>query len=316
LKQIRILVTGAGGDIGFNIIKCLKDADYNLFILGCDIDPYAMGRTMVKKFLKAPKALNEEKYLDFIKNTIKKYRIEYIYPSTEIEIEFFHRNREYFDKTAVFINNPFIIDTFLDKYKTINFLKNNGLSYPTTFLIEDYNNQLDFPLLIKHRRSWGGKGLLIIRDSKEFEFYRKRITDAIVQEYIGTDDEEYTAGVFSNGKNIYSICFRRQLGYGSLTKFAQLVHENEIEHLVEKIARICHLEGSINIQFRKTKKGVIPFEINPRISSTVYFRHYFGFQDVKWWLDMKENKPIDYRLKYKKGIGVRTIGEVFFDLER
>ena len=316
-KQIRVLVTGAGGDIGFNIIRCLKDTEYNLYLLGCDIDPYAIGRKEVEKFLKAPKALDEEKYFEFIENTVKKYNVRYIYPTTEAEIEFFDRNREYFDNcgAVVFINNSFIVNTFLDKYETVNFLKNNGLPYPATFLIENYNNQLNFPVLIKARKSWGGKGLLIINDSEELEFYKKRIANAIVQEYIGTEDEEYTVGVFSDGKNVYSICFRRYLGYGSLTKFAQLIHDNEIRGLVEKIADACQLEGSINVQFRKTTEGYVPFEINPRISSTVYFRHYFGFQDVKWWLDLKENTQIEYKLKYKKGIGVRTVGEIFFELE-
>ena len=66
---------------------------------------------------------------------------------------------------------------------------------------------------------------------------------------------------------------------------------------------------------RKTKRGFIPFEINPRLSSTVYFRHFFGFKDVEWWIDMHEGNQIKYTLKYDKGIGVRTINETFFDLK-
>jgi carbamoyl-phosphate synthase large subunit len=31
-----------------------------------------------------------------------------------------------------------------------------------------------------------------------------------------------------------------------------------------------------------TKKGPIIFEINPRFSSTVVFRHKLGFKDVQW----------------------------------
>jgi carbamoyl-phosphate synthase large subunit len=195
----------------------------------------------------------------------------------------------------------------------VNFLKENGLPYPATFLLEDYDKQLDFPLIVKARKGWGGKSLIKIWDMEELDFYKKRIANAIVQEYVGTEDEEYTVGVFSNGTDVYSICFRRYLGYGSLSKFVQLVHSDEMRCIVEKIARATRLQGSMNVQFRKTEHGYVPFEINPRISSTAYFRHYFGFQDVKWWLDIKLNKPIDYKLKYQKGIGVRAIGEVFFE---
>jgi len=312
-----ILVTGVGGDIGFSVVRCLRDSGYALKILGCDVDPYAGGRSSVDIFLKAPRIRDEKTYLELIDNIIKEYGIEFIYPIPEPEIVFFDRHRGCFDKygTEVLINNPFIVDTFLNKYKTVKFLKDNGIPYPATYPIEKYSNQLDFPVIIKAQKGWGGKSLIKIHDTEELEFYKKRITDAIVQEYIGTDDEEYTVGVFSNGTDIHSICFHRYLGYGSLSKFVQLVHSNEMESIAEKIARASQLVGSMNVQFRKTASGYIPFEINPRISSTVYFRHFFGFQDVKWWLDLKENKPIEYKLKYKKGIGVRTVGEVFFELE-
>lgn len=317
IRQKRVLVTGVGGDIGFNVVKCLKDSGYALELLGCDIDPYAAGRKEVDSFFIAPRAFDEESYRKCIRGAIEEYGINYIYPTTEVEIIFFHRNREYFDKTgaAIFINNPFILNTFFDKYETVSFLKENGLPYPATFLIEDYNNQLNFPLLIKARRGWGHKGLLRIMDDEELEFHRKRITNAIVQAEIGVEDEEYTIGVFSDGTSVYSICFRRYLGYGSLSKFVQLVHDDEMKYLAERIARTSQLQGSINVQCRKTADGYVPFEINPRLSSTVYLRHYFGFQDVKWWLDLEERKPIEYRPKYKQGIGVRTIGEVFFDME-
>jgi carbamoyl-phosphate synthase large subunit len=38
--------------------------------------------------------------------------------------------------------------------------------------------------------------------------------------------------------------------------------------------------GSINIQSKVTKKGIIPFEINCRISGTNSLRSQFGFNDV------------------------------------
>lgn len=316
IKKINVLVTGVGGDIGWNIIRCLMDTPYNLDIFGCDTDHYAAGRKIVKKFFDAPKVSDKEKYFNFIKNIIKNYKIKYIFPSSEIEINFFNNNRENF-KDIIFINNSFIINTFLDKYKTINFLKQNNLSYPKTFLIKDYKNQFDFPLLIKSKKGWGGKNLIMINNSDEFNYYKNKVSDeSIVQEYIGNKDEEYTIGVFSDGNNVKSICFRRYLGYGSLSKFVELIYNNEIKLLIEKIAKACRLKGSINVQLRKSNdNNYVPFEINPRISSTVYFRHYLGFKDVEWWLNLKENKKIDYIPKYKKGIGVRNVGEVFFDLK-
>ena len=310
-----ILVTGVGGDIGQSVIKCLKDTGYDIDIFGCDMDSYAAGRKAVKCFFEVPQAKDNQKYLEFMQELVRDKAIDYILPTTETEIEFYDRHREYFKNIKLFINNSFIVKTFLDKYETVNFLKNNGLPYPKTYLIKDYNNELSFPLLLKRRRGYGGRGLIIINDAEELNLYNKKIKDAVIQEIVGTPNEEYTVGVFSTGKDIYSIAFKRCLGYGSLTKVAKLVDDDEIKDLAEQIAKASRLEGSLNIQLRKMGKCYVPFEINPRFSSTVYFRHYFGFQDVKWWLDLKENKKIRFKLKHKKGVGVRTLTEVFFDLD-
>lgn len=309
-----ILVTGIGGDIGQSVIKCLKEIKCSIDIIGCDIERYAAARKVVDRFFEAPRTTEEQEYFDFIQKLIKDEGINYILPTSEVEIEFYNRHRDCFDNAVIFINKSEIVKTFLDKYETANFLKNNNFPYPTTYLITDYNKEMSFPVLLKKRKGWGAKGLIIINDGDELEFHKKRTDDAIIQEIIGTPDEEYTVSVFSTGKDTYSIAFKRCLGYGSLTKVAQLICDDEINDLAEKIAKAIALEGSINIQLRKTNKHYIPFEINPRFSSTVYIRHCFGFEDVKWWINLKEGRDIEYVPRYKGGVAVRTIGELFFDL--
>lgn len=312
-----VLVTGIGGDIGQSIIKCLKDTGYRLIIIGCDIDSYAAGKSSVKEFFEAPKALESRKYFSFLKALVKKRKIDYIIPSSEIEIEFFNLHRRYFNDKDIFlfINSANVLRNFLDKYETTVFLRKNGFPYPKTCLLKDYHNELGYPLVLKPRKSCGGKGLIIVNSKRELNFFKGNASNMIVQEMVGSPNEEYTVGVFSTGENVYSIAFKRCLGYGSLTKVAQLVIDPKVEDIASGIATAANLKGSLNIQFRRTEDGYVPFEINPRFSSTVYIRHFFGFQDVKWWIDLAEGKPVHYeKPKYKKGIAVRTIGESFSDL--
>lgn len=316
MHKRNILITGIGGDIGQSIIKCLKATNYEIFLVGCDIDPYASGRKNITKFIIAPEATKIEEYYKFICGAIENYAIKYIYPSTEQEIIFFDKYRDYFDKKdiTVFINSSFILNSFLDKYKTVNFLREKGIPYPDTYLVTEYKDQLIYPFVMKSRKGSGGRTVIKINNSDEFNFYKKRINDAIVQEYLGDDNEEYTTGVFSDGNNIFSITFKRKLGHGGWSKIVELTIDNKVSNLAEKIARYSNLVGAINIQTRRTTKGFIVFEINPRFSSTVYFRYFFGFRDVKWWLDLIEGKKIEFKLKYKRGIGVRAFTEVFFNL--
>jgi carbamoyl-phosphate synthase large subunit len=67
------------------------------------------------------------------------------------------------------------------------------------------------------------------------------------------------------------------------------------------------LLGSINIQLRMT--GNLPkiFEINPRFSSTVLYRHLFGFEDLIWsiedrlGLELSDNRQEFIGRKFYKG---------------
>ena len=99
----KVLVTGVGGDIGQSLLKCLKDIDYEFSLLGCDIDPFAGGRALVEKFYQAPYATDSESYLQFVTGLLKSENIEYIFPTTEAEIEFFDVNRN------LFVNFSFVM---------------------------------------------------------------------------------------------------------------------------------------------------------------------------------------------------------------
>jgi carbamoyl-phosphate synthase large subunit len=64
-----------------------------------------------------------------------------------------------------------------------------------------------------------------------------------------------------------------------------------VEHYLRQIAEALTLHGSINVQLKMTRNGPVAFEINPRFSSTVVFRHLLGFHDFIW--AMKDLKGID-----------------------
>ena len=80
-----------------------------------------------------------------------------------------------------------------------------------------------------------------------------------------------------------------------------------VKNLLNVIAKNWNLEGSINVQLRITKKGPVIFEINPRFSSTVLFRHLFGFKDLEWSLqdamnlDLSKYLPNNIGKNFYKG---------------
>jgi carbamoyl-phosphate synthase large subunit len=283
------------------------------------MDRYAFGRDGVPTFVQCPSAGDAEAYERFIDGAVRTHGVKYILPSSEREIGYFHRHRStYADRgVEVLINNGVILDHFLDKFLTVDFLRRHALPHPRTFLLEAYRGELGYPVVLKKRWGSGSKLVLVARDDEELAFYHGRHggETLVVQEYLGTPDDEYTAGVFADGTRVYSILFRRYLASDAgITRYAELVAEPDIQGLAENLARVTGLRGSINIQARKVGAVLVPFEINPRISGTAFVRHYFGFRDVEWWLDMKEGMPIRYSPKYAHGVAVRAVSETFFDL--
>jgi carbamoyl-phosphate synthase large subunit len=72
---------------------------------------------------------------------------------------------------------------------------------------------------------------------------------------------------------------------GGFTNFGEVIENKEIQELLIQIAERLQLTGSINIQLKLTPNGPVVFEINPRFSSTVLFRHLTGFKDLIWTLE-------------------------------
>ena len=313
----KILITAVSGDIGSAAVHALTGS--NLGIIGTDINAFTPNRDLLDVFYQAPPAKEGDKYIDFILNIIMTENVQFFLPISEPEIEIVNTKREQFDNLDVHlvINNKIIIDNFSDKLNMVRYLNGLNILAPQTSLLAEYRENLGYPIIIKPRKGCGGKRLCVAKEKVDIE-YMKRKDDGsfIVQEYIGSEDEEYTTGVFSDGKKVSSITFRRKLGYGSLSKEAVLVEEPFLESLSEKLARATNLIGSINIQSRRANEKFIPFEINPRLSSTLLFRKRFGFDDVVWWVNVLLGKGYSYQKKYLTGRAIRCFVECYFDMKK
>jgi carbamoyl-phosphate synthase large subunit len=180
-----------------------------------------------------------------------------------------------------------------DKFKTSQLLSDLNLPFPWTRFVAD--DPISLPCIIKNR-GLTGKGNVHMVDIHSLSYFRQNRPNDIWQEYLS--GEEYTCGLFglSNG-NFHSIIFKRKLSNGNagFTVSGEVVHNEDIENCLSKLAIGLDLRGSCNIQLRLTSSGPIIFEINPRFSSTVMFRHLLGFQDVVWSCNEALGLPADAR---------------------
>lgn len=319
----RILVTAISGNIGYGILKALKSEEYRLF--GCDVNEIAAGMDLVSEFWQCRYAA-EKGYIEELLEKCRKYQITHLIPVNEREIEAVGRERQKFEQmnVKIVIQTQKVLDICLDKYRTARFLWEHGLDVPQTYTnkseirengyngTEDSKRNPQKRYILKPIKSNGSKNITLYNSYSEIP--EDIGVNCILQEYIEST-EEYTVGVFRQNETINVISFLRQLkdGYSSQV---ELTEDEQIVRIAEKAAAAFDLEGYFNLQLRKKDGRYYIFEINPRISGTVRFRHMLGFTDVLWWLDLLDGITVgSWKNAYKKAVGIRELNEKFLILE-
>lgn len=312
MRMLKIFVTAIGGDIGNGIVTALREMNEEVYILGCDVAKYNMSYDLVDEFFTSPYYTDEEKWISFILDICNQKDVDFFWPVTEPELLIIKNNQDKFDISKIVMNHIGILDIALDKEVTAVFLREHGIRTPRTWNQNDldYDN---FPLIVKARRGCGSHSVKVVYSKEQLEEQLRIIDNPIVQQYVGNQDEEYTMTIFSDGKITNYIAFKRQLGFGGLSRYVELIVDKKLCQIAQKIAMIFELKGSINVQMRKQDDDYFIFEINPRISSTVGFRRMIGFNDVEWWVKMMKNEEIEpFEAPKSKIHGVRCVKEKLF----
>lgn len=282
---MKFLITGANGDIAISLLKILKRIFKKSEIYGTDINPNGIGKLFYKKMINIVPANNED-FLTKSQNIYKKFNL--VIPTTEAEIKKISKNLKCYKKNNVLINNQFVINTFLDKIKTFEYLKINKIN--NLKFCERIENHHKFkpPFFCKTRFGSGNKDYKILNNHFEVKQMIKIIdkkSNYIIQEYIKCK-KEYTCCIYKDEFTTKLIIFDRILNKDK-TDYARVYRNTKIEKILIKFAKNLNFKGSINVQFKIRNNKLKIFEINPRLSSTVLMRHLIGFKDFEWWIKNK-----------------------------
>lgn len=286
-----VLVTGCGGDIGLGVGRLLKASGLAGRVIGCDIHDDHPGRILFDGAEVVERA-DSAGYEGRMADVIRAHGVELVVPTSEPELRALCASDRLDEMAGVpmLTASRLAMEVGFDKLATAEFLKGRGLPYPWTSVVGEGPPQGQ-PCIIKKRRGSGSRDVAVVEEGLVSYFTAKR-PDDIWQERLLPDDREYTCGLYrSNGGETRSIVMRRRL-VGGFTGFGEVVRDGEIESLLESVADGLELRGSINVQLRLTDRGPVVFEINPRFSSTVVFRHMLGFHDLAWSLMEKAGRPI------------------------
>ena len=262
-----------------------------------DIYADAVGQAWCDSFVQAIPAADPN-YVPFVLKVMEEHQIDLIMFGTEQEINRLSSAEEEMGAQykKLVLNRKEIIALSDDKWATYQMLCQNDLPTIPSMIEGSYDaitQALGTPFLLKPRKSYAGKGMVVIHDESEFQYRRSRLPQEqfMVQKLIGDDEHEYTAATFGFGDGTCldkPIVFSRKLSQEGATAKARSIEVPEIEEQIKMLTGILKPVGPTNYQFRKEGEQYLLLEVNPRISSSTSIRTAFGYNEaemcITWYL--------------------------------
>jgi carbamoyl-phosphate synthase large subunit len=343
------MVTGVGGGgHGEQILKALRLASTPYYIVGGDMSPFSSGLAAVDQPVLLPPA-SDPTYVSTLLDLCRAEEIEVLFHGSEPELRAISGARDLFAGAGVLvpINPHDVIETCLDKLKTMRALSRAGFSVPAHAPVRslaDAEAFHDFPAVLKPSVGGGGSAnLFLVQDRNELSAAAGQLLNSydefIVQAYVGTPEGEYTVGVLIDldGELINSIALRRAilsalsnrikvrnrtgrddlgpvLAISSGVSQGRIGRYREVTTQCEQIALALGARGPINIQCRLVDGVVKVFEINPRFSGTTSLRAMVGYNEPDVLVRRHLlGEPIERDFHYREGVIVRSLAETLIE---
>jgi len=289
-----VLVTGTDGGAGQSIVKCLRMAKhYRIITVG--VDPLCIGIYRGNKGYVVSRDWNEYKMQ--IMNICKKEHVDIIIPGSDIELEHFAQEREFYETCCP----PVLIDYEIvpiarDKVLTAKKLAELGFSVPKTWLkLADVDK---FPVILKPVNGYGSN-YFFKNVTKDLlyplaEYIRRAGYVPMAQEQL--EGTEYSCMTLSarDGELLACTVAKSVKKYGQ--SYKTIIEPNsELEDYVSRISKALNAKGPLSIQLIDTAEGPKVFELNARFTGAQIVRAYAGVNGpdllVKNWLTGEKEYP-------------------------
>lgn len=321
-RKLSILVLACGGGVSHGILKALRHSGISCRVVGADIAPWKAGLYTVDTSYVSPWA-KDEAFLDWLTEICRSESIDAVLCGAEPVLRVLARHKDAIEKSTGAVCMVTDYDRFMigdDKLIGCQWLKDEGLNYPDFAASEDGREverlvqSYGFPLLGKPRSGGSAQGVIRIESEADLNYVRTK-EHYIIQELLGDEESEYTAGCFCDEKGTLRgvIVFRRFLQHGT-SVFVEAGEFPEVREEAQRIASALKAHGPCNLQFRLDKGRVVCFELNIRFSGTTPIRAHFGYNEVEAALRCFVLGETDVDLpRVTEGVMMRYWNEIYAD---
>ena len=343
-----VLVTAVGGGgNGEQLVKCLRMSHNKYKVIGADTSEAAARQSGADQCVVLPKASAPD-YVERLIEICVQLSVDVILPGSEPELRIIAaRQAEIRTHVKLLaVNEPEIIETCSNKFKTIEFFKQHNFPCPETWIVrspEMVDEVAVFPVIVKPVVGGGSQHVYVVQDRDELNMLSRYLLryfpELLVQEYVGRADQEYTVGVLldADGILIHSIALNRfilsslsnrtrvpnltgRTDLGEVLAISSGVSQGrvgdfpEVTNFCETVAEALGARFAINIQCRLVDGQPYVFEINPRFSGTSSIRAMLGFNEPDILIRKHIlHETIEPGFEYRYATVLRGLREVITD---
>ncbi|MFA6143772.1 MAG: ATP-grasp domain-containing protein [Sulfuricurvum sp.] len=285
-KKIKVLVDGAGGDVGQGILKSLLDSKLNLELYASCISTSSSWLYKVENSFIFP-LVSDTGFIEFLINFLNKQNIDVYFPTVDSTLLKISENKQLIEEktnTKIFIDNYEKITICDDKYLTNKFLVEYNFNAPLSISMDSTdlhsflkNNK--YPFILKTKSGNGAKNIIKINEFSELKPFFGNAS-WMLQEYLNIENE-ITSGIYiGDDKEIKGVyILKRTLKCGS-TYQAERIIDTVLEAKIIEIAKVMDMKY-LNIQAVYENSNLLPFEFNGRLSGTTgAIRQIFNVPEI------------------------------------
>ncbi|MBA7616773.1 D-alanine--D-alanine ligase [subsurface metagenome] len=282
-RRVKVLVTDAQMRNSLAIIRSL--GKNGLEVTGAEETRFATGffsRYCKHKIVYPGSHKYPDGFVKCLLDVVRKAHYEAIFPVTDSTAVAIAKYKDKFSKyTLVPLPDYEVLIKVMDKAETIKVAQENGISCPKTYLIDDIKevetvkDGLQFPVVIKPRRSSGSRGLTLCRSQEELSARYPKIVAAygpcMVQEYIPHGGEELGVYVLLNfNSELRAVTVQKRLrSYpvsGGPSTLRETVKRPELVEIALRLLKALQWWGIAMVEFKIDPRDNQPklMEVNPR----------------------------------------------------
>ncbi len=282
-----VLVTGAGGAAVPSLIEGLRARRYR--VVAVDADANAAGLYLADAGYRIPFA-SAVAFPDALAHICRLEGVAVLVPLVDEELLPVASLADQLHIPVVAPRSSFTA-LCLDKYALMKRLKEVGIDVPESWLLRDRHDGMPFPLILKPRVGRGSRGVRVIATPAELDAYistnRPDVDAMLLQRYV--EGTEFTVSVVAWRDGVVRAVVPKEIiDKRGITRIAVTRRQPQIDGLCRAIQDELRADGPFNVQLRVDIRDgrPLPFEINPRFSTTTTLTQAAGVDELGRLVDL------------------------------